>query len=1131
MSDQPANRDPDATKTSLGGHQVLTAGTVITGRYRVVGLIGVGAMGMVYRVHDERLHLDVALKVLRPEQSDARMLERFEHELVLARQVTHKNVVRIHDIGQDGERHFLTMDLVDGRSLKQILDERRRLEVAEVVTIAGDLAAALGAAHAQSVVHRDLKPANVLVDNAGHAYVTDFGVARSMHRSGLTKAGHIVGTIDYLAPEQARGADVDGRADIYSLGLMIFEMLTGERAFRGDTPEEILAARSVGRPRRISDLGVTVPVWLQRIVDRCLASDPKDRYEDADQLAADLAAGKVSRRWSLRGIATPAAAAVFALALAGAAWWFFAVRGTGSLSAPDATPTVAVLPLAAQSIGADSAWLATGIPEMLAQGLAESTDLQVADSLRVFRTFEDLHLAPERLGAHELNRIGELLDVDRLVTGTVREAGGVVRVELRLIDRRLPDEPATTLRADAANSSELFRLADELSGELRTALAARPAPAVEPSLSKNSEAMAAYAKGLDLLLEGDSVAAAAALEDAVGKDPGFASAWVRLASAYDMLGYDDRSLDAARQAVARLGERSGRISFEARALEASLSGNFEQAQQMLAALVARYPNDVEARVALAEAYGEQGQLDRAQQELKAIVTASPNHPRASYLLGKYAILAGESRAAADDYLVRALVIQNRLGNLQGRADAENALGIAQFELGRLDEAQKHYLNAIELRRQIGDERGVAAATANVARIQLRKGEYDAARSGLQQSLAIIERIGDRQTVANLHNEIGALEERQGRYHEALARYRQSLALLRELGNQRALAESYNNIGFTYYQLGDFDNAAVYAQQAMQIYEKTGNREGQMFAGQTVGLLALARGQWDAAEKALLAVLQLGREFKDPLTEALAQGYLGRAAQYQGRYAAAQSSIQDGLKALAPTGDARGLVELKLLQADLSFELGMLDKGREALREAQDQLESSDSLEQRAEWLRLNAINHLLGGETAEARRIFDEAVTQAGKTGSAIAHLATGLGAADAALAGGDHAAALPKLETLHRDAKALGHVALLLQSGELLARAQESAGRLAAAEKQLRASLRDAESCRPCASRYRLHARLAAVLDKLNRGPEAKQQLRAAVNEVERLRQGLDVSQKESFAQLAEVKRVAGPANAGKAN
>ncbi|HEX9707148.1 MAG TPA: tetratricopeptide repeat protein [Steroidobacteraceae bacterium] len=1128
MNEPTTGCDPDATKTSLGGLRVLSAGTRLANRYRVIGLTGVGAMGMVYLVHDERLHLDVALKVLRPERApDTHVLERFEQELVLARQVTHKNVVRIHDIGQDGDLHFLTMDHIDGRSLKQILDERGRLEVAEAVAIARDLADALGAAHAQSVVHRDLKPANVLVDGEGRAYITDFGVARSMHGSGLTEAGNIVGTFDYLAPEQARGGEVDGRTDIYALGLMLFEMLSGERPFRGGSPPEILAARSSGRPRRLAATGVSVPRWLKRVVERCLAADPGKRYQDAAALATDLAAGKLGRHRSPRGTAQAAAAAAVIIAAAGAAWWWYANREAKVLQ--DTTPTVAVLPLAGQSGDAKAGWLSTGLAEMLAQGLAESPDLQVADSMRVLRTFEDLHLAPERLGEVEFKRLGELLDVERLVTGTVREAGGIVRVELRLIDRRLPDARPASIRAEAA-SSELFRLSDQLALELRAALAATPAPLAESSLSADGEAMAAYARGLDLLLKGDTVAGGTALEEAVAKDPGFTSAWVKLADAYSTLGYDDRALESARQAVLHLSEDSGRISYEARALEAALAGNFERSRQHLTALVTRYPHDVEARLTLAEAFGDEGQLDRAQQELKTIVAASPNHPRAWYLLGKYAILAGDNRAAADDYLVRALVIQNRLGDLQGRADAENALGIANFELGNLDEARQRYENAIDLRTRIGDERGVAAATANVARILLQQGKYDEARAGLQQSLAIVGRIGNHQTVANLHNEIGALEERQGRYREALERYRQSLSILRGLGDQRALAESYNNIGFTYFQLGDFDNAAVYAEQSMQLYRKTENREGQMFAGQTVGLLALARGEWDAAEKSLLEVLQLGREFEDPLTQALALGQLGRAAQSQGNYGAALASIQEGLTALTPAGDPRGVAELTLFRAELDFELGMLDAGREALTKVQALLDSTGSLEQRAEWWRLTAAGHLRAKELAEARLAFDGARQQAGQSGSAIARIATELGAAEAALAAGENGPALAALAQLHGEAQALGHLPLILQSGELLARAQERAGRLAESEKQFRACLRAADGHPPWAGRYRLHLRLAGVLDKLGRKSESDRQLRAAAGEVERLRKGLDASQRASFEQLEEVRQLAGPADQSQA-
>ena len=1121
MTDLKAGPDPDVTKTSLGGQRVLAVGTLVAGRYRVISLTGVGAMGMVYRVYDERLHIDVAMKVLRPDKADARMLERFEHELVLARQVTHKNVVRIHDIGQDGDLHFLTMDHVDGRSLRQILDERTRLPVDEVIAVSRDLAEALGAAHAQSVIHRDLKPGNVLIDNEGRACITDFGIARSTRRAGLTQAGNIIGTLDYLAPEQARGGEVDGRTDIYALGLMMFEMLSGQRAFRSESAEEILAARAAGRPRRLKDAGISVPKWLQRVIERCLAADPAKRYPDASALAADLAASHASSRLLPRGTVPAAVAAATVLAVAALGWSWYANRD--SIAPRDTTPKVAVLPLAAQSDGKNTGWMSTGIAEMIAQGLAESADLQVASSMRVLRTFDDLHLAPERLGEMELARLAELLDVDRLVTGTVREAGGVVRVDLKLIDRHMPDAPATAIRAEAS-ASELFSLSDRLAADLRAALAAAPAPLAESSLSADGEAMAAYAKGLDLQLHGDTVAAGTAFEEAVAKDARFTSAWVKLAGAYRTLGYDDKALEAARQAVSHLSERSGRIRYEARALEAALAGNFEQSQQQLTELVTRYPNDLEARVTLAEAYGDEGQLDRALKELKTIVAASPNHPRAWYLRGKYAILAGDARAAADEYLVRALVIQNRLGNLQGRADAENALGIAHFELGNLDEARQRYGNAIDLRTKIGDERGVAAATANVARIMLQQGKYDEARAGLQQSLLIVERIGNYETVANLHNEIGALEERQGRYREALERYRRSLAILRDLGDQRALAESYNNVGFTHYQLGDFDNASVYAQTSMQLYDKTENREGRMYTGQTVGLLALARGDWRAATTSLLEVLQLGREFEDPLTQALALGQLGRAAQWQGNYGAALASMGQGLEVLTPEGDPRGRAELGLFEAELAFEVGMLDAGRKSLAEVQAILDASGSLEQRAEWWRLTGTGHLRAKDFAKAREAFEGARREAGRSGSAIARLSTELGAMEAELAAGAKGPALAALAKLHAEAQVLGHVPLVLQSGELLARAQVQAGRLAEAEKQLRASLRTADGHAPWGGRYRLHSRLAGVLEKLGRGPEAGQQRRAAAAEVERLRKGLDATQCESFEQLEEVRQLAGP-------
>lgn len=1123
MIDPPTHGDANETRTSFDQHRLLTPGQLVAGRYRIEALAGVGGMGMVYRALDERLGVEVALKVLRPERiGDAQVLQRLEQELILARQVSHRNVVRIHDLGEDGELSFLTMDYVEGRSLKQVLEDEGRLDPVRVAGIAIDLAEALAAAHREGVVHRDLKPANVLLDAAGRALVTDFGVARSLAGAGLTQAGNVVGTLEYLAPEQARAEPVDGRADIYALGLMMFEMLSGELPSQGETYQEVLAQRTTGRLRSLEELQVSAPGWLRAAIARCLECDPAKRYPDAAQLAADLATHQASaarwrpdRRWWAGGAVAAAGLVVAVLALN-----WPALRDT--LSPHRGTVrVVGLLPLANLTGREELDWMSTGLAEMLAQSLAESPHLQVVDSMRVFRTVEDLRLEPGSLKPGELRRLGELLDVDRLVFGTLRQAEDRIRVEIRVLDLQLPVERAEMVAGEALGPSRLFALADSLGRQLSQSLAVDAVASGAPTLSSEPEAMAAYAEGLERLLQGDSVAAAPALQRAVELDADFPAAWVRLAAAYEQLGYHDRALAAAREAVQRLGERSGRVAFEARARVAALSGDFDKAQQILGALIEQYPHDLEAQFALAEALGEHGQLEQARQRLEAVVEASPNHPRAWFLLGKYAILAGDSRAAVDEYLVRALVIQNKLGNRQGRADVQNALGIAYSQLGERALAAERYHEAIALRREIGDERGVASATANLARISLREGQFDDARAGFQGALETFERIGDRQAAASLYNEIGFLEEQQGEYRAALDGYRKALALLRDLGDQRALAETYNNVGFGYYLLGELDNAAIFASQAVQLYGDATNREGLMVAGQTVGLLEIARGNWDAALKALLEVLELSREIGDPQAQAMALGNLGRVAQYQGRFGAAQASYRDALEVLGPLEDARGLLEFTLFDASLAFDVGMHDAGVESLARAEAWLQASSNLEQQAEWLRLTGRSQWMVGELQAARQSLAAAVELAAGSGSVLARLAAGLEQAETALLAGETDSALVSLEALHRDAQNLGHLVLTLRAAELHARAMIAANDLAGAEGQLRAALQKAQLHRPYAYTYRIHALLVELMRTTGQEVEAENYERAAAEELQRLSGELDPRQQAAFEQLDEVRRI----------
>ncbi|MCW5838232.1 MAG: serine/threonine protein kinase, partial [Labilithrix sp.] len=210
---------------------------LLAGRYELRGMLGAGAMGTVYRAFDRELDEVVALKMLKKELASSDMIERFRREVKLARRVTHKNVARTYDIGEDGGERFLTMEFIEGEMLGSLLARRGRLPLDEVVRLALDVCAGLAAAHAADVLHRDLKPENVIVAKDGRAVITDFGIARAAAPGDLSRTvGGIVGTPAYMAPEQVEGAtDLDARADLYALGAMLFELLTGQMAWQGDS--------------------------------------------------------------------------------------------------------------------------------------------------------------------------------------------------------------------------------------------------------------------------------------------------------------------------------------------------------------------------------------------------------------------------------------------------------------------------------------------------------------------------------------------------------------------------------------------------------------------------------------------------------------------------------------------------------------------------------------------------------------------------------------------------------------------------------------------------------------------------------------------------------------------------------
>jgi eukaryotic-like serine/threonine-protein kinase len=451
-----------ATSGERAGAHSLGGATLLAGRYEIQGLLGGGAMGAVYRAFDRTLDEVIALKVLRRELArDPDALTRFRSEVKLARRVTHPNVARTFDIGQDGGELFLTMELVQGESLGARLARELVVGVDEVVRIATCVVRGLEAAHAAGVVHRDLKPDNVMLDGE-RVLITDFGVARALAHGEATRSMGVTGTPAYMAPEQVEGrADVDGRADFYALGVMLFEMLSGELPFVAGSAVAVAAARLLGDAPPLESVAPDVLPAAARLVARLLIRDRDERDCAPDRVIADLMALREA----------PAAAAPGS-------------RRRSPLTRHDERArTLAVLPFANRGTE-DDAYLAEGLAEDLVDALSMTPGLRV-------RPFGQAR-AQARDG-RDAREAGRGLGVQVVVEGAVRRDGPLVRMSVRLLT--VEDGFQLWARRFALAPEDVGGAADRVADEIALALTAE----------RGARAVAVVAEAYDLYLRGKHI--------------------------------------------------------------------------------------------------------------------------------------------------------------------------------------------------------------------------------------------------------------------------------------------------------------------------------------------------------------------------------------------------------------------------------------------------------------------------------------------------------------------------------------------------------------------------------------------------------------------------------------------------
>jgi serine/threonine protein kinase/CheY-like chemotaxis protein/Tfp pilus assembly protein PilF len=564
----------------------LSRGTTLASRYEVIEELGSGGMGKVYRVLDKKIEEEVALKLLNPEIGvDEKTIERFRNELKFARKISQRNVCRMYDLSEERGTHFITMEYVPGEDLKSTIRRMGQLSIGKAIFIAKQVCDGLSEAHHLGVVHRDLKPQNIMIDKKGNARIMDFGIARSLEVKGLTETGMMIGTPEYMSPEQAEGEDVDLRSDIYSLGIILYEMVTGGVPFEGDTPLSIALKHKAEMPRNPKEINGQIPEDLSRVILKCMEKDKEKRYQRTEEILSELK--KIEKGLPTVERVLPKRK-----------------PETEKIGKVEWENSIAVLPFADLSQEKDQEYFCDGMTEDIITKLSRIGELKVISRTSIMRY---------KKAAKDIKEIGRELGVATILEGTIRKEKDNIRVNAELINV----ENGFHLWADIYDRKleSVFEVQDDVSKAIADALKVKLTPdtikALKTGRPKNIEAYEYYLKGMHSIntkyivsnREEDFKAAIKMFRKATDIDQNYALAYGGLGWAY---------------------QHHYQITGKKKDL-AKVMKNCEIAYKL-------DPNLAQTNVAIAWVYHFQGEFDKAYKNYKRALEINPNIPGLNHVI-------------------------------------------------------------------------------------------------------------------------------------------------------------------------------------------------------------------------------------------------------------------------------------------------------------------------------------------------------------------------------------------------------------------------------------------------------------------------------------------------------------------
>ncbi|HZI95142.1 MAG TPA: protein kinase [Patescibacteria group bacterium] len=982
---------------------ILPRGFILSERYEIEQPLGMGGMGMVYRARDLHLEVPVALKMIRGEFADnERILERFKKEITIARQVTHRNVTRIYDMGESEGLRYISMEYVEGQDLSHVVQEKGPVSVEKAVSILRQVCAALKEAHSVGIVHRDLKPQNVMLDANGSVHVMDFGIAMQADARGMTRTGALIGTPEYMSPEQAEGKKVDHRSDIYSLGVLMYEILTGDTPFQGGTPWEVIKKQIEERAHSIRRTHPAVPEWLDTLVLKCLEKDPTLRYQsvgeilgDIDRQEAHLSARHYlpSRRALMMG-----GSALGLVALAVGITLFMRpkipVAGTGGRR------SVAILPFENQTGRTDLDWLKTGLSDNLITDLGESKYFRVLSRERLNQIFQELGLTPGKaLDSGTMKKMAEFGAVEAVVTGSFLSQGDQIRVNLNLQDprtgeilktKKLPGRESEVLgMIDALTTAtkEMFELAPER-------LASDSDLSIASARTSSVQAASLFQKGVDLMDQGKNLEALGPLRQAVAADPAYAMAHARLAETYARIGHDREATDEIKQAMEQMTANAEKIPQTDRTFIRAWHGRInhqpEESIQAYEEMLKGDPDDPFLAFNIGEVYEETGNFAEAEKRFRGAIAHDPKNAVLRFTLGRVMIKGGKQEAALPE-LQQALALHKQVGSEEGQGATLNAIAYAYDLLGRDDEALDYYGRSESIKRAIGDKRGLAKTLDNKAGVLQIQGRVAEARKITEESLSLSREIGDNEVIAGTLANLGSLMEEVGDPSGMVRYYTEALGIRRTQKDRSGQATCLVGLAKGQTALGQLGQADESLLGAEQIVREIGDDEAAAEVMSDKAVLASARGalrQAQSGQQDAIAMWQKA-EREDGVAEARYR--LARVQMSLGQYALARESLDSALLTYTTLRDRTNQVRVTLSLAELSQATGDPKGALEGIAKVAAPLKTLDNpiLLAQAGLLKTRSLSAT--GDGAGALVAAREACAASGRTQAVVPAIQCGL--------------------------------------------------------------------------------------------------------------------------------------------